>query len=114
MKRDGVKQMIRGLINTQTHSPLTEEEPSFDEFANFFDIEDNTSKKDELDEFLSSRITELSLLDMYPAIKEVFIKHNTPIPTSAPVERLFSQAALVLTCKCNSLSDELLEILILL
>lgn len=107
--------MIRGLISTQTHSPITEEAPnSFDDLANFCDVEETSCKQDELDEFLASRITDLSLLDMYPSIKEVFIKHNTPIPTSAPVERLFSQAALVLTCKRNNLSDELLEIVILL
>ena len=76
------------------------------------DIEEE--KKDELGEFLSSRITDLSVLYMYPTIKEAFIKHNTPIASSAPVERLFSQDALVLTCKRNSLSDDLLEILILL
>ena len=42
------------------------------------------------------------------------MKYNTSIPTSAPVERLFSQDALVLTVRRNRLSDLLLEMLILL
>ena len=54
------------------------------------------------------------MLDKYPQIKDLFIKFNTTIPTSAPVERLFSQAALVLTVRRNRLHDRLLEILVLL
>ncbi len=54
------------------------------------------------------------MLDRYPQIKKLFINFNTPIPSSAPVERLFSQAAIVLTASHNRLSDQLLEILVLL
>lgn len=43
MKRDAVKQMIRGqwrgLISNQTNSLITEEAPSSDGFANICDIE---------------------------------------------------------------------------
>jgi len=52
--------------------------------------------------------------DENQTIKQLFIKFNTAIPSSAPVERFFSQAALILTVRRNRLSDTLLEILILL
>ncbi|KZS05661.1 Uncharacterized protein APZ42_031085 [Daphnia magna] len=64
--------------------------------------------------FLRVPETSIEMLDRYPATKNLFIKYNTAIPSSAPVERLFSQAALVLTVRRNRLSDVLLEMLILL
>ena len=56
----------------------------------------------------------LSALSVYPQIKVLFMKYNTSIPSSAPVERLFSQAAIVLTVRKNRLKDLMLEMLILL
>lgn len=71
-------------------------------------------KKDQVDDYLDDSMTDIEMLDKYPDIKTLFIKMNTPIPSSGPVERLFSQAALVLTTRRNQLGDGLLEILILL
>ena len=50
----------------------------------------------------------------YPTIKSLFIKYNTAMPASAPVERLFSVAILVLTTRRSRLSDTLIEHLFLL
>ncbi|KAE9524086.1 hypothetical protein AGLY_015451, partial [Aphis glycines] len=55
--------------------------------------------------FLSSNKKDLDILNKYPVIKEVFLKYNTTIPFSAPVERLFSKAIQVLTLRRNRLDD---------
>jgi len=47
-------------------------------------------------------------------IKQLFLHYNTTLPSSAPVERLLSAAALILTKKRNRLSDEQFESLLLL
>lgn len=51
----------------------------------------------------------MECLSKYPAVKETFIKFNTPLPSSAPVERLFSYATMVNLPRSHKLSDELFE-----
>ena len=92
-------------ITEQTSASITES------FLNFTPV---NTKPDELDNYLRDTDTSMSMLNRYPQIKKLFIKFNTAIPSSAPVERLFSQAAIVLTARRNRLSDQLLEILVLL
>ena len=78
-----------------------------------FASNNTTLKPNKVDYFLADKDVSMEMLNRYPQIKNIFIKHNTAITTSTPVERLFSQAALVLTIKRNRLSDSFLEILIL-
>ena len=91
-------------------TPEVEKSASFlsEDFLRF-NVARNT--KQELDFYLRDSDNDVSMLDKYkyPKIKKLFIQYNTAIPTSAPVERLFSQAAIVLTVRRNRLSDELLE-----
>jgi len=56
---------------------------------------------------------EMEQLRKYPAIAKVFVKYNTSVLSSAPVEKLFSQAGLTLTPRKNRLSDETFETLLL-
>ena len=58
-------------------------------------------KPDEVDFYLRDKDISIDMLNKYPQIKQLFLKYNTTIPTSAPVERLFSQAARVLTVKLD-------------
>ena len=83
------------------------------DFVNFSRVS-NTSPPDEVNNYLNDNDCSLAMLDSYPRIRELFIKYNSAIPSSAAVERLFSQGSLVLTLKRNSLSDSLLEMLLLL
>ncbi|XP_057336374.1 uncharacterized protein LOC130674944 [Microplitis mediator] len=57
--------------------------------------------------------TDLELLNLYPVVKDIFIKYNTIIPSSAPVERLFSYATMFNLPKYNRLSDDNFEMRIL-
>jgi hypothetical protein len=47
-------------------------------------------KANEVDNFLADKAWSMEMLNRYPQIKNIFVKHNTAIPTSAPVERLFT------------------------
>jgi len=62
--------------------------------------------------FLNSKKKDLCMLENHPIVKQVFLKFNTTIPSSAPVERLFSGAIQVLTPRRNRLSDKTFEMLL--
>ena len=82
-------------------SPLSD-----DDFLSFDDRQPSTES--ELERYLNDKDKRLEMLDKYPNIKKLFMRYNTMLPSSAPVERLFSMAALVLTGKRANLSDTLL------
>ena len=56
----------------------------------------------------------MDVLEKYLQIKVLFNTYNTSIPSSAPVECLFSQTAIVLTVRRDRLKDLMLEMRILL
>ncbi|KAL4153366.1 hypothetical protein QTP88_001199 [Uroleucon formosanum] len=62
--------------------------------------------------FLNSKVKELNILDSFPVVKQVFINFNTSIPSSAPVERLFSGAIQILTPRRNRLNDKHFDMLL--
>ncbi|XP_030057344.1 zinc finger BED domain-containing protein 4 [Microcaecilia unicolor] len=68
----------------------------------------------QLELYLCSSDKSLDCLKTFPLVKEVFIKHNTAIPSSAPVERLFSVGGHILTPGRSHLDDEHFEMLLLL
>ncbi|KAL1509782.1 hypothetical protein ABEB36_004466 [Hypothenemus hampei] len=53
--------------------------------------------------------TDCDMLQQYPAIYQIFRKFNTPVPSSAQVERLFSYATMTNMPKSNRLNDEKFE-----
>ncbi|KAI9554937.1 hypothetical protein GHT06_020217 [Daphnia sinensis] len=59
----------------------------------------------ELDMFLADQSVKTSSLLKYPTIKEMFLKFNAALPSSASVERLFSVGGSIFRPTRNRLSD---------
>ena len=83
---------------------------------NFFDFEnqptESFSAEKEVTDYLGPGY-ELEILNQFPNFKKMHMKYNTPTPSSAPVERLFSLGGLVLSPKRNRLCDRRFEKLLL-
>ncbi|KAK0049029.1 hypothetical protein Bpfe_021614 [Biomphalaria pfeifferi] len=60
----------------------------------------------EILQYFDDKSTSLEILHKYPTVKKLFLKYNTGIPSSAPVERLFSYAGMVLNKKRACMTDE--------
>lgn len=75
---------------------------------------DSVDMSSQMDVYLADPSREISCLNSYPIIKKIFIDTNTSLPSSAPVERLFSLGGQVLTARRNRLTDDHFEMLLLL
>jgi len=91
-----------------------------DNASNFFDWSKNKSKltlplEQEISNFLTKSPTKnLGSLTETPTIRKVFVKFNTPLPSSAAVERVFSVGSAVLTKKRGRMTDENFENILML
>ena len=64
--------------------------------------------------YFSDSSVDLLCLVKFPLIKQLFVNHNVGLPSSAPVERLFSLGGQVLVARRNRLTVEHFEMLLLL
>jgi len=60
-------------------------------------------------QFLGDSKKDLEMLSRYPVVKKLFVKHNAVLPSSVPVERLFSFAGMITRPHQRSLSDKTFE-----
>lgn len=68
----------------------------------------------ELMKYLEDKRQNLDMIKDYKLIKEIFLKYNTGLPSSAAVERLFSFATFMNSPRRNALSDRNFEHLVFL
>lgn len=94
-------------------STTSKEDDDFIVFVNRESDKPQTSKMElELVSFLNDRSKELTILERYPNIKNVFIQYNTSLCSSGPVERLFSLAGFIHSPTRGSLSDNTFKSLV--
>ncbi|XP_064468391.1 uncharacterized protein LOC135379067 [Ornithodoros turicata] len=89
-------------------SPLSEGQDGEGADDDFFILQ-STPGGSELDRWKKSPRGGLQALNDFPLIKDMFIKFNTGIPSSAPVERLFSVGRDTFGLKRGKLTDENFE-----
>lgn len=74
----------------------------------------NTTIDLETLQYLKDDDTSLDSLNKYPNIKKVFLKFNTCLPSSAPVERLFSFGGMIMRPHRRKMTDNLFEQIVVL
>ena len=109
-EKQSVIRKIEKIIG-QAHSTPASTPMSKEDFLCFDKAVNNES---ELHRYLNDKCKDISMLSKYPSIRSIFVRYNTALPSSGPVKRLFSTAALVFTARRARLSDVLLQHLILL
>lgn len=115
--------MMKELLKNENLLPESVSEPNHKEYeklphAKFFgfsDSKNNSSKENTMEKYLNSNLS-ADFTDVIndSELRDIFIRFNTVLPSSAPVERLFSIAGLILSPKRLNLTDELFELLLLL
>lgn len=123
-KRDDMRRMLLQEASAleQQQSPVSRDDDDngsdgsddFFVFENGKEMASDSTACNEVRKYLEDSDTSLKSLQAFPIIKKLFVKYNTTLPSSAPVERLFSQGGKVLTPSRNRMTDNHMEQVLLL
>lgn len=69
---------------------------------------------DEIRRYIEGTGKSLECLEDFPRVKQLFLKYNTMLPSTAPVQRLFSQKGNLVTSQRDILTDDYFERILLL
>lgn len=75
---------------------------------------DKSTAEEEVRRFLDDTVKSMDSLNAFPLLKQLFMKYNTTLPSSAPVEHLFCYGGNVLTSSRSRMSDDHMEQVLLL
>lgn len=103
----------------ESSTEISPEMPASNNFWSQLDRSNSSSSKDnnsaemQAIRYLQDSRVDLASLHDYPAVKKFFMRYNTCLTSSAPVERLFSFAGMIHNPKRTSLTDSMFEALLL-
>ena len=78
-----------------------------DEYFDWMASSNDTT--DEVSQYLDSSSNELEVLNSYPTVKQIFLKFNAPLCSSATIERVFNYGGMLDDAKRNRIAPKNLE-----
>lgn len=115
-KVNDVKQKLLNEYNEMTESENSPEAltPLSSNLIFFDSVDENSIGTSDMETYLYNRGISFEDLKQkkMTQIKKLFLKYNTPLPSSAPAERFFSSAKEILTPKRSQMSDAHFQLLL--
>ncbi|XP_075994830.1 uncharacterized protein zbedx [Genypterus blacodes] len=97
--------------NTSQKSSSNLSEDDFFSYGPVKQTEQNQQRgvNEEIGKYIEGTGKSLACLQDFPRVKQLFLKYNTTLPSTAPVQRLFSQKGNLVTSQRNFLTDDYFE-----
>ncbi|KAF7648292.1 hypothetical protein LDENG_00159160 [Lucifuga dentata] len=106
-----VEPCLESDANTSQNSSINLSEDDFFSYGPVKQTEQSQQRgvNEEIHKYIEGTGKSLSCLQEFPRVKQLFLKYNTTLPSTAPVQRLFSQKGNLVTSQRNFLTDDYFE-----